>query len=356
MQKNIFAILLLLSSVINARENITITQEVSLTLDSSLQKQIQSLTQSMKKRFQAKGVAVAVMDSKTGDILSLANSNSDTGKEFPKNSVASFNYEPGFVMAPMVFSIALEKKLITPNELINGHKGQYKIEGKTVTDAHPFEYMSASSVIVNSSKIGMSQIAQKLSANDYYDGLVKFGFTESAIDWFSNEKSGYIPNEERLQYNIYKLLTGYGYGVEVNLLQLLRAYNVFNNDGLLIKPKIFANIKASSPRTTLDANTAHTMKKILIETVEKGTGKNTKIKGLEIGGKTDTAHVAKNGKYIKEYNCSFVGFVNGAKESYTIAVLVREPQTSHYASETAVVVFKGVTNILMQKRELNIRR
>ena len=333
MQKQIFVLLLLLASIIHAGENVTVTQEISLTLDASLQKQVQSLTQSMKKRFQAKGVAVAVMDSKIGEILSLADSNSNVVKDFPKSRIASFTYEPGFIMAPIVFSLALEKKLITPDALINGHQGRYQLKGKTITDYHPFDWLSAENVIVYSSNIGMAQIAQKLAAQNYYDGLVKFGFTQHTVDGLSDE--------------IYKATTSYGYGVKVNLLQLLQAYNVFNNDGILIKPRIVANSTAQKPQKVIDTKTANAIKKILIETVEKGTGKNAKTQGIEIGGKTGAAHVVKNGKYIKEYNCSFVGFVNGDKKSYAIAVLVQEPQTSPYASETAVIVFKGVVEILV---------
>jgi len=87
----------------------------------------------MKKRFQAKGVAVAVMDSKTGEILSLVDSNSDVVKDFPKNRIASLVYKPGFVMAHIVFSLALEKKLITPDDLINGHQGRYQFKGRTIS-------------------------------------------------------------------------------------------------------------------------------------------------------------------------------------------------------------------------------
>ncbi|WP_434580234.1 hypothetical protein MLC52_09820 [Sulfurimonas sp. NW15] len=349
MQKNIFVLLLLLASIISARENVTVTKVIPLTLDASLQKQLQSLTQSMKKRFQAKAVAVAVMDSKTGKILSLADSNSNVVKDFPKNRIANLTYEPGFVMAPVVFSLALEKKLITPDDLINGHQGRYQVKGRTITDHHPFDWLSAANVVIYSSNIGIVQIAQKLPAQDYHDGLVKFGFTQHSIDGLRGENGGFIPDSKRLKYEIYKATTSYGYGVKVNLLQLLQAYNVFNNDGILIKPRIVASSTAQKPQKVIDTKTANAVKKILIETVEKGTGKNAKAQGLEIGGKTGTAHVAKNGRYIKEYNCSFVGFVNGNKKSYTIAVLVQEPQTSQYASETAAVAFKDVLNILVQE-------
>jgi len=354
MQKKIFVLLLLLASIIGARENITVTKIISLTLDASLQKQVQVLTQSMKKRFQTKGVAIVVMDSNTGEILSLADSNSDVVKDFPKNRITSLTYEPGFVMAPIVFSLALEKKLITPDDLINGHQGCYQFKGRTITDHYPFDWLSAANVVIYSSNIGIVQIAQKLPAQDYHDGLLlKFGFTQHTVDGFYGENGGFIPDSKSLGFEIYKATTSYGYGVKVNLLQLLQAYNIFNNDGIFIKPRIVVNNSAQKPQKVLDTKTVNAIKKILIETVEKGPGKDAKAQGLEIGGKTGTAHVVKNGRYIKEYNCSFVGFVNGNKKSYTIAVLLQEPQTSQYVSETAVVVFKSIMNVLVQEKLLN---
>jgi len=352
MQKNIFIFLLLLTSIVNARETLTAIKKIPLTLDSSLQKQVHSIAQSMKKSLQAKDVDIVVMNSKTGEILSLVDSNKDIVKSFPENYIANFSYEPGFVIAPIVFSLALDKKLITPHELINTHRGNYKIKGFSITDRHWFDYLGADDVIVYTSNIGMSQIAQKLSGEDYHNGLIKFGFTKHTVEGFSNEDSGFILDVDRLNIEIYKAVTSYGYITKVNLIQLLQAYNVFNNNGILIKPKIIAKSQIEQPKRVIDAKTAKMMKKILIKTVIKGTGRNAQTKGLEIGGKTGTAHIAKNGRYINEYNCSFVGFANGNKKSYTIAVLVQKPQTSWYASQSAAVVFKKVVDVLMQERML----
>ena len=49
------------------------------------------------------------------------------------------------------------------------------------------------------------------------------------------------------------------------------------------------------------------MKQFLIKTVEIGTGKNTFIEGIEIGGKTGTANVVENGRYQRKYMSSFFG-------------------------------------------------
>ena len=353
MRKYIFIIFLLLVSIINAKDNLVATQEVQLTLDTLLQKQVKDMTLEMKEKLRAKSISIAIMDSHTGELLSLTASGSNMIEEFPKNSIASFTYEPGFIMAPFIFSLALEKHLITPYDLINGHQGRYQFQGRTIIDPHKFDYLSTANVIVFSSSIGMTQIAQKLTGKDYYNGLVSFGFKQQAIPDFTNEYIGYIPNADQFTKAIYKTTVSYGYGVKVNLLQLLKAYNLFNNNGKLVAPHIVAKEAHSESRKIRSDKTVQEMRKILIETVEKGTGIYAKTKGVEIGGKTGTAHVVENGKYVKKYNCSFVGFANGVKHRYTIAVLVQQPKTSIYASKTAAVVFKKAVGILLQDNLLN---
>ena len=68
----------------------------------------------------------------------------------------------------------------------------------------------------------------------------------------------------------------------------------------------------------------------------------TRIEGIEIGGKTGTAHIAKNGVYARNFNSSFFGFANDGHSKYTIGVLAIDPKKVHFASMTAVPVFKDI--------------
>ena len=169
----------------------------------------------------------------------------------------------------------------------------------------------------------------------------------------------------KLKSEIYKATTSYGYGIETTFMQLLKAYNLFNNKGKDITPKIVdyyedaQGMKYSTTEKTdtniIPLHVAKQMKEILIKTVNEGTGKGTIIKGLEIGGKTGTAKIAQKGRYSNLYNSSFFGFANDTKNKYTIGVLVRKPSNHYYyASLSAVPVFKGIVEVLVQENFLQL--
>lgn len=68
------------------------------------------------------------------------------------------------------------------------------------------------------------------------------------------------------------------------------------------------------------------MQNVLINVIEKGTGKKAITQGIIAGGKTGTARIAERQGYTSNrYNASFFGFANDLNHAYTIGVLVRHP-------------------------------
>ena len=140
-------------------------------------------------------------------------------------------------------------------------------------------------------------------------------------------------------------------------MQLIRAYSVYNNNGRMITPKIVGsfidhyNREVLSPEEeqiqVIKSSTALRVKKILVKTVNEGTGIKAKTEGLEIGGKTGTAHLVEDGKYVRKYNTAFLGFANDEKSKYTMGVVVVQPKKSQFAAQTAVPVFKKAVDIMV---------
>ena len=169
----------------------------------------------------------------------------------------------------------------------------------------------------------------------------------------------YRAGEDKNEDNIYKTTDSYGQGITATFIQVLKAYSAFNNDGKIVTPYIVR--KNSEDEYVISKDVANRMKRLLVKTVEKGTGRKTFIEGLEIGGKTGTANVVENGKYQRKYMSSFFGFVNDENKKYTIGVTVNDPVNRgkkwyyYYASNSAVPVFKEITKILLKLNYLELK-
>jgi len=340
--------------------------DIKLTIPVSFQIRIEKMLDAMKKELRAKEVMIAIMNSKTGDVLAIASSN----RYFPKaikrsdypslnSSMIEYSFEPGSVLKPITFALLLEHKLVNPYDLVNGHNGRFKMGRKVITDEHRFDWLSAENVIVYSSNIGMAQLAQRLSGYEFHKGLKSFGFSTQSTPDLIYEKTGSIPSAKRLENEIYKATCAYGYGIRANLMQLLRAYSAFNNNGRMVRPKLVksfiderGNVKELGYEESVQvikSATAKRMNKILIKTVNEGTGKKAITKGLQVGGKTGTAHIVEKGQYVYKYNTAFMGFANDKKHKYSIGVAVIQPKKSQFAAQTAVPVFKKAVDIMIEE-------
>ena len=340
---------------------------VRLNVDLKVQAFVEKMLDKMVKEIDAKEIMCAVMDSRTGKILSIASSNRYipdhiTKKTTPHRftSFVEHTYEPGSVMKVVTYAMLLKEKKLNPYELVRTYNGRYKLGRKTITDEHRYEWLSAQDVIVHSSNVGIAQIAQRLNQAEFYKGLKSFGFSESSGVDLPYEQIGTIPSMARMKAKIYKATVGYGYGLSANFMQILKAYNAFNNDGKLVSPRIASKMESRledksyvifqpHDKQVIPASVAAVVNKTLIKTVQKGTGRATIIEGLTIGGKTGTSHISEHGRYVKKYNSSFFGFVNDKKHKYTIGVTVIKPKKKHFASQTAVPTFKKTVEILIDE-------
>jgi cell division protein FtsI (penicillin-binding protein 3) len=366
---------------------------LSLNIPLKLQKNIEIIADKWREKLQAKEVLISIMDSKTGKILAMVSSNRFNPnriykEDLPNLSVHAINYqfEPGSVMKPIVIALALDKNKVKQTDFFNAYnggtvnkkgyypKGAYKINKRFVIhDDHQFKsrYISLKKIIIHSSNIGTLQIAKRLTAKEFLDGYHKFGFGKKSDIDLKGEKSGKLQTLAKLSIgsknhidNVYKATMSYGQGMTATFIQLLKAYGVFNNNGISITPRLLSHyITADNKRyykkdtkrvQVITKKSANIMKKYLIAVVKEGTGSKTNIEGLEIGGKTGTANIARKGRYQRKYISSFFGFANDSKQRYTIGVTVFEPIATgehwyyYYASNSAVPIFAKVIKTLVR--------
>jgi cell division protein FtsI (penicillin-binding protein 3) len=340
--------------------------DVKLNIPVDLQIRIEKMLDEMRIELNAKETMIVIMNSQNGKVITMATSNRFLPKSIQKedyeslnSSMIEYSFEPGSVVKTITFSILLDKGLVNPYDMVNGHQGRYQIGKKTITDEHKFDWLSAEDVIVHSSNVGMAQLVQKISGADFHQRLTDFGFGTKSTPDLIFEKVGSIPDAIQLNSEIYKATCSYGYGMRANLMQLLRAYSAFNNNGRIVMPKLVdcfvdtfkreLKVPNEEQIQVIKSATAQRMKDILIKTVNEGTGTKAKTAGLEIGGKTGTAHLVENGQYVNEYNTAFIGFANDKKSKYSIGAIVIRPKKSQFAAQTAVPVYKKAIDILVEE-------
>lgn len=344
---------------------------LKLNIPISLQARTEAITSRIKEQLKADEIIAIIMEAKTGKVITLASSNRFDPSHIRHADYSSLNtnaieysFEPGSVIKPIIFSLLLDRHLINPYDMVNGHNGRYTMGRKTIVDEHPFHLISAEDVIVHSSNIGIAQLAQKLNGSEFTEGLSRFGFTHFSGTDLPYEKRGSIPSSAQLNNYLYKAITAYGYGMRANAMQIIKAFNVFNNSGRIVNPMVVNSLidesgklmpmEVIAPTQVISPATAQRMKQILIKTVNEGTGVGARTVGLEVGGKTGTAHIAKNGQYVNSYHTSFVGFANDKKHTYTIGVTVINPRTVYFASITAVPVFKAMVDMMVEEKYLKL--
>ncbi len=344
--------------------------DLHLNIPLALQRRVEMMLDQMRESIDADEIIAGVMESKTGKVLSLASSLRYDPSNIQQKDIAAlvaksteYPYEAGSVLKPLTIAIALDKKRITPNTWFNtGYKKFDITGGQRVSDDDYFDALQVTDIIVHSSNIGTSQIAWKLTGREFREGLLKFGLAQKTGIDLSRDLPGFLKPVRLLDHKMHRANSSFGYGMMVTHAQLLKAYSAFNNDGLAVTPRLVDYLQdAQGKRYTLppkigdsqaiSKEAANQIHDILNEVVKRGTGVAAQYPGLDIGGKTGTAHIAKNGRYVREYHSSFYGFANDNEgHKYTIGVLVirAKKYLKYFASQSAVPTFRRIVDTLVE--------
>jgi stage V sporulation protein D (sporulation-specific penicillin-binding protein) len=242
--------------------------------------------------------------------------------------------------------IKMTDKIYVPSKLA--------IRGTLIEEAHdegagyktPLEIL-AKSLNVGAAKIGLQLGSQKLH---HYLSLLEFG-KRTGIG-IGGESPGILwPAKSWREVDLSRI--SFGYSVSVTPIQLLKAVSVFGNDGVLVDPYIVDDGSKHQKHhaRVFSPHTVKVMKEAMINIVENGTGEQTKIKGFSVGGKTGTARrfvQEANGYVLGSYNTSFLGIFPVKEPRFAMIVIVTNPRTTIYASQTAVPCFKDIAQQMLR--------
>jgi len=334
-----------------------IDKRVQIVLDEKLKEGIE--------KYGAKGGTVIAMDPKTGAVLGMSSSPSydpakywEYGDSFFKNPAISDSFEPGSIFKVLVMSAGLDAGVIEPDTICDICDKPLKVDKYSIetwnNKYHPDSSMT--DVIVNSDNVGMAFIGQKLGADKLYDYLASFGIgSTTGIDL---QGEGAPQLRKRGTWNVVDLATAsFGQGVATTPIQMLRAVSAVANGGYLVTPRVVRSIKSEGWKDSLNKDTkkervisekaAKEVTAMMLEAVERGEAKWTKLPGFKVAGKTGTAQIPIAGHYdASKTNASFIAFAPAANPKFAMIVTLKEPQTSPWAAETAAPLWFSIAKDL----------
>ena len=316
------------------------------------------------ERYGAKNGVAIIMNPKTGAVMAMAAFPSydpakyfEFGNEYFKNPVISDAFEPGSIFKPLVMASGLDSNSIEVDTKCDICDGPLKID-KYYIETWNNKYnpnASMTDIIVHSDNVGMTFIGQKIGQEKLYDYLKKFGFGQvTGID-LQGEASPQLRAKDK--WNIVDLATAtFGQGIAVTPIQIIQGFTAIANKGKMVSPQIVdkiitdkgeQDIKQQPAKQVISEKAATETTAMMIEAVEDGEAKWTKLTNFNIAGKTGTAQIPISGHYDAEKTiASFIGFAPANDPKFLMLVTLKEPQTSTWASETAAPLWFNVAKEL----------
>lgn len=316
-----------------------------LTIDFTIQSIVEKyLKEACIDNICTDGGSIIAMNPRNGDILAMANypsydlntpyepytdeqkatwntlesaEKTATLQRMWRNKAISDTYEPGSVFKTVTSSAALEEGIVTNID----QQGQFCCTGsievsgtriKCLRYYRPHGPESLRLALMNSCNPVFIGLGQKIGVTKYYEYLRKFGlFNKTGIKLPGEANSIFVKEEKAGPVELATI--SFGQRFEITPLQMITAVSSIANKGVYIKPRIVKSIQNSTtgeitemPIETgeriISKENAEKVLSMMNSVVSEGTGKNARVEGYQVGGKTGTSEDGVNtGKYVTSF-------------------------------------------------------
>ena len=342
--------------------------DFALTCDSVIQSYLENACREARELNNAKAAIGIVMDCRTGAILGVTSqpdfdpnspprSDLETLAEVSRNRIAADSYEPGSTFKILTLAAAIDSGAVDLNSAFFC-PGASVVNGETIHcwkhSGHGPENLTQAAE--NSCNCAFMNMALKMGKKTFYDYLYAFGLGQSTNSGISGETTGIVTHQKYVTDNDLARI-GFGQSIAVTPIQLCTAVCAAVNGGELYRPYVVDRMvdsegnvvyKADTTplRRVISEETSRTVRGILQSVVDNGTGKNCRIAGYNVGGKTGTAQKYDEYGRVAEgrYICSFIGFAPADDPRYVCLIMVDEPRVASIFGSTVAAPF--VKNVL----------
>ncbi|SEQ44744.1 peptidoglycan synthetase FtsI [Streptomyces sp. yr375] len=349
--------------------------DVELTIDRDIQWAAQNaITEQVKESAADRGYVI-VQDTRTGEILAMANSPGFDPNDLSKARAADLGnpavqdaYEPGSTAKVMSMAAVLEENAATPLTHVTVPNRLHRGDRLFQDDIdHATWYLTLNGVLAKSSNIGTILATGQLGKTQpeanrvLYSYLRKFGIGGPTGLGFPGETKGILAGpaawSTSQQYTI-----PFGQGMSLSALQAASVYSTIANGGVRVAPTLVRGTKGPDGRFTpaqapaqsrvVSQKTAKTLAHMLESVVddEEGTGAKARIPGYRVAGKTGTANRVDpaTGTY-KGYTSSFAGFAPADSPRVTVYCAIQNAtKGSYFGGQICGPVFKQVMEFALK--------
>jgi cell division protein FtsI (penicillin-binding protein 3) len=320
-------------------------KDVKLTLNTDLQYFAQQAIQTHVEKHGAQWGSIVVTDVKTGNIIVMADTNAPDpnnpgGVAAADRGVRSVTaaYEPGSVEKALVAAAVIEEGKSSPLDTVT-IPPTLVIDGEEFGDAfdHGTEKRTLAGILGWSMNTGTVMIGSRLSKQQRYDWLTKFGIGEAPEIGLPSEAKGILAKPEqwdnRQQYTVL-----FGQGVSQSTLQTVRAYQSIANDGVMLQPRLIDSyispdgteekVPDKESRRVISKETAKKVRDILESNVTEGQIKEAAVDGYRVGAKTGTSEAPREDGLpgFDGFTTSMVGMAPMDNPRFVVEVVVQRPK------------------------------
>ncbi len=353
--------------------------DLCLSLDRNIQMYCEQAAKKVCTKKSADSVSVIVMNPQNGELMAMVNYPEfdlndpftlagDTGETVSaeekqnllnkmwRNQCISDTYEPGSTFKIITAAAALEEGVVKLDDTF--YCPGYKIvEDRRIrcarTTGHGAETFETG--IMNSCNPVFMELGERLGAENFSGYFKQFGLLSKTNIDLPGEAGTIMHKTENI--GPVELATiSFGQSFQITPIQLVTTVSSIINGGTRVTPHFGVSVQDADGNTVktfsyetheniCTAETSETMRCLLEKVVSEGTGKNAKIEGFSIGGKTATSQTLPRSDH--KYISSFLGFAPADDPQVLVLVVINDPQGIYYGGTIAAPVAKEIfENIL----------
>lgn len=310
-------------------------EPVRLSIDLRVQNVVRDVLLGAMDKFKAIGAGAVVLNAHTGEVLGMGsypdfdpNNPAAGAEEGWFNRMTNGTFEMGSTFKSFTIAMGLDAGAVNLNSTVDA-RYPIRIGGFTIKDFHgKNRVLTVPEIFQYSSNIGTAKIADLVGMEGHKAFLTRLGLLSRMPTELPEVAT---PSQPRTWKKINSVTISFGHGVSTTPLQTAVAGVALMNGGKLLPPTFLPRSREEADlvaEQVIKSTTSDSMRYLFLLNGVKGSGRNARVEGFNVGGKTGTADKVVNGRYAhdKNFNAFLAAFPIDDPQ-YVVLTFIDEPRT-----------------------------